>query len=224
MFAPSPQMMIAFKGVCRIAACNAWVSWSSDLADMHAHQPLGPRASGVPDMSASITVHSICTRVYIHCCLAQWGIYWFSRVMHAAVRFAHLRQRRQSGRECGWLLTGSYDECVCEWGLFYVVVLPVHTCVIQLSTLRASCVHSFVDVLSRVHIQNFALWLCMHTFAAELLEAGAAHSAVNIDAGTAKPAPQRMPCSREMASPLRPCITATNRGYISAVNRACVSN
>ena len=25
--------------------------------------------------------------MYIHCCLAQWGIYWFSRVMHAAVRF-----------------------------------------------------------------------------------------------------------------------------------------
>ena len=50
--------------LCRIAACNAWVSRNSDLAAMHAHQ-LGPRASGMLNMPASITVHSICTRVYI---------------------------------------------------------------------------------------------------------------------------------------------------------------
>jgi len=25
--------------------------------------------------------------VYMHCCLAQWGIYWFPQVMHLAVRF-----------------------------------------------------------------------------------------------------------------------------------------
>ena len=32
--------------------CNAWVSWSSDFAVMHAHYqwPLAPRASEVPDM------------------------------------------------------------------------------------------------------------------------------------------------------------------------------
>ena len=27
---------------CRIAACNAWVSWNGDLAVMIAHEPLGP--------------------------------------------------------------------------------------------------------------------------------------------------------------------------------------
>ena len=59
--------------VCRIAACDAWVSWSSDLAVMHAHQPLGPRASGVPDMPASITVHSICTRVCIYTAALRSG-------------------------------------------------------------------------------------------------------------------------------------------------------
>ena len=38
-------------------------------------------------------IHTYCAQhahpcMYIHCCLAQWGIYWFSRVMHAAVRFS----------------------------------------------------------------------------------------------------------------------------------------
>ena len=40
---------------------------------MHAHQPLDPRASGVPDMPASITVHSICTRVYIYTAALRSG-------------------------------------------------------------------------------------------------------------------------------------------------------
>ena len=81
--------------VCRIAACNAWVPgvaiWLSCMhtrlvvpvlrscqspiwiwlvnylhLHLHLHQQLGPRASGVPDMPASITVHSICTRVSIY--------------------------------------------------------------------------------------------------------------------------------------------------------------
>ena len=56
-----------------IAACNAWVSWGSDLAVMHAQQPLGPRASGVPDMPASITVHSICIRVCIYTAALRSG-------------------------------------------------------------------------------------------------------------------------------------------------------
>ena len=51
--------------LCRIAACNAWVSWNSDLAVMHAHQPL--------DMPASITVHSICNRVCIYTAALRSG-------------------------------------------------------------------------------------------------------------------------------------------------------
>ena len=74
-------------GMCRIAACNAWVSWSSDLAVMHAHQPRPPRQRGVRHACEHHCAQHLRPCIYMHCCLAQWGIYWFSRVMHAAVRY-----------------------------------------------------------------------------------------------------------------------------------------
>ena len=68
--------------------CNAWVSWNGELAVMHAHQPLGPpRQRGARHACEHHRVQHLYPCMYIHCCLAHWGICWFPQVMHAAVRF-----------------------------------------------------------------------------------------------------------------------------------------
>ena len=67
--------------MCRITACNAWVSWNGDLAVMHAHQPLGPPHQ----RNAGHACEHCAQRLYIYCCLAQRGIYWFPLVRHIHV-------------------------------------------------------------------------------------------------------------------------------------------
>ena len=64
-----------------------WVSWSSDLAVMHAHQTLGPpRQGGAGHACEHHCAQHLHPCMYIRCSRAQRGIHWLPRVMHAAVR------------------------------------------------------------------------------------------------------------------------------------------
>ena len=56
-------------------------------SSLHTPATRPPRKRGARHACEHYCAQLLHPYMYIHCCLAQWGIYWFSRVMHAAVRF-----------------------------------------------------------------------------------------------------------------------------------------
>ena len=73
--------------LCRIAAC-AMHGFSGVAICCHACTPATrpQRQRGAGHACEHYCAQCLHPCIYIHCCLAQWDIYWFSRVMHAAVR------------------------------------------------------------------------------------------------------------------------------------------